>query len=123
MQIFPLALMAIIQILPESPRFYIYHDREEDAKNSLSIIYGEDESQSQFKQLKESQDKEPDSLTYLDLLTPGRKQFHPTILTIMAQVNQALTGYGAVSVYGPQILEVRRRSLLLPHYHSRAKNA
>lgn len=30
----------------------------------------------------------------------------PTILTIMGQVNQALTGYGAVSVYGPQIFEL-----------------
>lgn len=30
-------------------------------------------------------------------------QFHPTVVTVMGQVNQALTGYGAVSVYGPQI--------------------
>jgi hypothetical protein len=28
------------------------------------------------------------------------------MVTIMCQINQALTGYGAVSVYGPQIFEV-----------------
>lgn len=27
------------------------------------------------------------------------------MLTIMGQINQALTGYGAISVYGPQIFE------------------
>jgi hypothetical protein len=40
------------------------------------------------------------------MITPSHDQFHPTIITIMGQVNQALTGYGAVSVYGPQIFEV-----------------
>lgn len=40
------------------------------------------------------------------MLLPGRSQFHPTIVTIMGQINQALTGYGAVSVYGPQIFEL-----------------
>jgi hypothetical protein len=28
------------------------------------------------------------------------------MVTVMCQVNQALTGYGAVSVYGPQIFGV-----------------
>ena len=28
------------------------------------------------------------------------------MVTVMGQVNQALTGYGAVSVYGPQIFEL-----------------
>lgn len=41
-----------------------------------------------------------------DMLTPSHDQFHPTMLTVMGQVNQALTGYGAISVYGPQIFEL-----------------
>ena len=40
------------------------------------------------------------------MISPKGAQFHPTIVTIMGQVNQALTGYGAVSVYGPQIFEL-----------------
>lgn len=34
------------------------------------------------------------------MFTPSHDQFHPTMLTVMGQVNQALTGYGAISVYG-----------------------
>jgi hypothetical protein len=33
-------------------------------------------------------------VSYKDMLTPGHAQFHPTMLTIMGQINQALTGYG-----------------------------
>ena len=39
------------------------------------------------------------------MLLPKGPQFHPTVVTVMGQVNQALTGYGAVSAYGPQIFE------------------
>ena len=40
------------------------------------------------------------------MIWPGSEQWHQTVITIMGQVNQALTGYGAVSVYGPQIFEL-----------------
>src|ERR1700733_3041874 len=40
------------------------------------------------------------------MLWPSGSQFHPTVITVMGQVNQELTGYGAVSVYGPQIFEL-----------------
>jgi len=51
-------------------------------------------------------DKSDEKIGYSDILIPGGLQFHPSIVTIMGQVNQALTGYGAVSVYGPQIFEL-----------------
>lgn len=97
MNIFPVALMSLISFLPESPRFYIYHDREEDAASALKTIYGDD-YEDKLDELKESSKNEPDGISYTDMLTPGHDQFHPTVLTVMAQVNQALTGYGAVSV-------------------------
>jgi len=106
MNIFPIALMSLIQFLPESPRFYIYHGREEDATDALKKIYGSDDAKSKLKELQEAHDKEPSSISYTNMLTPGHDQFHPTFLTIMAQINQALTGYGAISVYGPQIFEL-----------------
>lgn len=107
MQVFPLTLIALVKILPESPRFFIYNEREDEAKQSLKRIYGDDEYESKFNELKESNKREGSAnVSYANMFTPSHDQFHPTVLTIMAQVNQALTGYGAVSVYGPQIFEV-----------------
>jgi MFS family permease len=109
MQVYPLGLLAFIQKLPESPRWFIYHDKEEEAKRSLADIMGDDEVDDKCKELVDSHKQETESggsVGYIDMLTPGHAQFHPTVITIMGQVNQALTGYGAVSVYGPQIFEL-----------------
>jgi len=105
MQVYPVLLMAVVERLPESPRWFIFHERQDDAKEALNDIYG-DEGQERFDELLESHEKEKDeSVGYFDMLNPYHPQFHPTMVTVMCQVNQALTGYGAVSVYGPQIFE------------------
>lgn len=104
MQVYPLALLAVIGTLPESPKWFIYNERDDDAKAALLDIYrdGEDgEGERKFEELRERHNKEVNEpVSYWDMLTPGHAQFHPTIITIMVQINQALTGYGAVSVYG-----------------------
>ncbi|KAF1831113.1 general substrate transporter [Decorospora gaudefroyi] len=106
MQVYPVLLMAVVKRLPESPRWFIFHDRQEDAKEALNDIYG-NEGKEKFDELLEQHEKEKDeSVGYFDMLTPSHPHFHPTMVTIMCQVNQALTGYGAVSVYGPQIFEL-----------------
>ena len=56
--------------------------------------------------VKAHEDESSHSVGYSDMLIPWGVQFHPTMVTVMGQVNQALTGYGAVSVYGPQIFEL-----------------
>lgn len=107
MQIYPILLLSFIERLPESPRWFVSHDRTDDAKNALDTIYGEEDGEDKAKELIESHNNESDkSVSYTDMFTPSHAQFHPTMLTIMGQVNQALTGYGAVSVYGPQIFEL-----------------
>lgn len=109
MQIFPLSLMAIIGRLPESPRFHIMHDQKDEASAAIKRIFDDDEEvKKRVKELVEAHEQESSaSVSYIDMIfKPSSEQFHPTMLTIMAQVNQALTGYGAVSVYGPQIFEV-----------------
>ena len=106
MQVFPLSLLAVINLLPESPRWFMFHDKKDEAENSLFFMYGKDEGSEKLKELEKSQKGEGQNIGYKDMLNPRHSQFHPTFLTIMGQVNQALTGYGAVSVYGPQILEV-----------------
>ena len=50
------------------------------------------------------------------MLMPGGVQFHPTMVTVMGQVNQALTGYGAISVYGPQIFELLGLGVMVSEY-------
>ncbi|THV74383.1 general substrate transporter [Aureobasidium pullulans] len=107
MQVYPVLLMAFIGILPESPRWLVSHDRKDDAKAALARIYGEDQAKETLDNLIESNDNESSkSVSYTNMLTPGHAQFHPTMITVMGQINQALTGYGAVSVYGPQIFEL-----------------
>lgn len=106
MQVYPVLLMAFVERLPESPRWFIFQDRREDAKAALEEVYG-DEAEERLDGLVEQHEKEKEeSVGYLDMLNPWHAQFHPTMVTVMCQVNQALTGYGAVSVYGPQIFEV-----------------
>ncbi|KAF1929252.1 general substrate transporter [Didymella exigua CBS 183.55] len=106
MQVYPVVLMALVGTLPESPRWLIFNDKQDEAKNALEQIYG-DEGKQQFDDLVEAHEKEQgDSVGYFDMLNPYHPQFHPTMVTIMGQINQALTGYGAVSVYGPQIFQL-----------------
>ncbi|KAI0132953.1 general substrate transporter [Xylariales sp. AK1849] len=114
MQLYPLALIACIKTLPESPRWFIYHGRHDEARKALESIYGgkygdgeEGEGDRQFEELRKVHEEESDlNVSYWDMFTPGHAQFHPTVITVMVQINQALTGYGAVSVYGPQIFEL-----------------
>lgn len=112
MQVYPVLLLALVNRLPESPRFYAMNDQEDEAKRSLERIYGEgDDAKKQLEELMKSAKDEGGSSSYAEMLTPSNDLFHPSMITIMGQVNQALTGYGAVSVYGPQIFEVRITSI------------
>ncbi|KAK5115394.1 hypothetical protein LTR85_009854 [Meristemomyces frigidus] len=107
MQAYPLTLLLIFERLPESPRWFISHERHDDAKKSLVAIMGEEDGKKKFEELTEQASNESDaSVGYKDMFTPGHPQFHPTMIVVLGQVNQALTGYGAVSVYGPQIFEL-----------------
>ncbi|KAI6898330.1 general substrate transporter, partial [Hortaea werneckii] len=51
MQVYPFSLLAIFKSLPESPRWFMFHEREEDAKKSLDLILGEEEAEKKFKEL------------------------------------------------------------------------
>ena len=107
MQIYPVLLLSFIYRLPETPRWFIFNSREDDAKGALTDIYGEDEMKGKYDELVQAHEEESShSVGYMDMIIPGGSQFHPTMVTVMGQVNQALTGYGAVSVYGPQIFEL-----------------
>ncbi|KAF2636495.1 general substrate transporter [Massarina eburnea CBS 473.64] len=106
MQVYPLLLMAFIGELPESPRWFIHHGRQTDAQAALNDIFG-NEGDARLDELLDVHEKEKgQNVGYFDMLKPSHPQFHPTVVVIMGQINQALTGYGAVSVYGPQIFRL-----------------
>ncbi|CAJ2503653.1 Uu.00g110470.m01.CDS01 [Anthostomella pinea] len=107
MQAFPILLVSTISRLPESPRWYISMDRKDDARRALAALHGDAKAEDMLDEIHRAQQEESDEkIGYIDMLVPGGSQFHPTMLAVMGQVNQALTGYGAVSVYGPQIFEL-----------------
>ncbi|KAL8929500.1 MAG: hypothetical protein Q9208_001169 [Pyrenodesmia sp. 3 TL-2023] len=107
MQVYPVLLLSFIYRLPESPRWFIFHKREDDAREALVDIYGKGEADGKFDDLQQaSKDESASSIGYSDMIFPSGQQFHETMVTVMGQVNQALTGYGAVSVYGPQIFQL-----------------
>ncbi|KAI5370336.1 putative major facilitator, sugar transporter, major facilitator superfamily [Septoria linicola] len=116
MQAYPISLFGFIYWLPESPRWYVHHDRTDDATQSLKEIMGEEDAKKKCEELVKASEEESDDIGYKEMFTPGHTQFHPTMLTIMGQVNQALTGYGAVSVYGPQIFEQLGYGVRLSEY-------
>jgi sugar porter (SP) family MFS transporter len=107
MQIYPVLLLAFVGRLPESPRWLLSNGKKDKAKKAMMAISGAEDGDQKFKDLVESHEQESDKpVGYMDMLNPKHAQFHPTVITIMGQINQALTGYGAVSVYGSQIFEL-----------------
>jgi hypothetical protein len=95
MQLFPLGLLAFVGELPESPRWLAGKGKQEEATEALKRFHDEDTAKKRSEELVKAAEEEADeSVSYKDMLTPGHTQFHPTMLTIMGQVNQALTGYG-----------------------------
>lgn len=96
MQVYPFGLLLIFESLPESPRWFLMHEMHEEAEKSLIKIMGEEDGKAKLEELQESaKQEEDDTAGYLEMLfKPSSPQFHPTMITVMGQVNQALTGYG-----------------------------
>ena len=121
MQVYPVLLLSFIYRLPETPRWFIFHERDEDAKGALTDIYGEKDMKAKYDELVQAhEDESSHSVGYSDMIFPSGPQFHQTVVTVMGQVNQALTGYGAVSVYGPQIFELLGLGVTTSEYLTQA---
>jgi Sugar (and other) transporter len=118
MQVYPIMLFAVSARLPETPRWLVLHDQKDKAKKSLTRVFGEDGAQDRLDDLisAHEQEQKDGMASYSDMLFPSGNQFHPTVITVMGQINQALTGYGAVSVYGPQIFELLGFAVMTAEY-------
>jgi Sugar (and other) transporter len=99
--------MSFISRLPESPRYFMSKEQKYEAQKVLEELWSRKDAKSKLDDLQEAQDNESNAkVGYKDMLLPSGSQFHPSMVTAMGQINQALTGYGAVSVYGPQIFQL-----------------
>lgn len=118
MQVYPILLFSGTTLLPETPRWFVLHDKIDRAKRAIGKVWGEESVDSKIESLTEAHknEQEEGEPTYADLCFPSGSQFHSTAITVMGQVNQALTGYGAVSVYGPQIFELLSFSVTTSEY-------
>lgn len=100
MQIYPILLFTGVNLLPETPRWLVSNGDEKRAKKAIARVFGEDVVDDRIQELTEAHKREEEdgTVSYANMLWPSGSQFHPTVITVMGQVNQALTGYGAVSV-------------------------
>ena len=120
MQIYPVLLFAGVNLLPETPRWLVMHGDDKRAKKAIAKVFGKDAVEDRISELTEAHEREQKdgSVGYADMLWPSGSQFHPTVITVMGQVNQALTGYGAVSVYGMSFSKRPRMFLSSLHAYS-----
>lgn len=117
MQIFPIALVSVLNLLPESPRWFIFHEKHDEAEEALNTMYSSDDAKSKLKELQDAADEEgSQEIGYSHMLNPKDESWHPTVITIMGQVNQAFTGIGAISVYGSQLFVLLGRSTTTAEY-------
>ena len=94
MQIYPVLLLSFIYRLPETPRWLISKERDEDAHDALEDIYGKEDADAKLEELKSASEEEASqTVNYSDMILPSGSQFHPTVVTVMGQINQALTGF------------------------------
>ncbi|KAI0850824.1 hypothetical protein F5Y00DRAFT_260274 [Daldinia vernicosa] len=90
----------------------------DDAHMVLASLYGDDQADHKLEELQEVRQEEIDETAgcLVNMLCCGPGRFHPNMITIMVQFCQALTGAGAISVYGSQIFQLLGLSSWIAEY-------
>jgi len=89
-------------MVPRSPRWLMIKGREEEAKNILTRIHGEELANKEFAEIKESIQKEGKSVK----VSVFKKSLFPiVIIGTVISVLQQFTGINAVLYYGADIFE------------------
>ncbi|CAK7224533.1 hypothetical protein SCUCBS95973_005549 [Sporothrix curviconia] len=108
--VFALSTISLISLLPETPRWLLNHDRDEDAMEVLARLYAQDEAGTAERErvaivtaiaqerLAQEQLGGKSALRMV-FTNRGQRTFHRTCLGVGAQVMQQLSGINLVSYY------------------------
>jgi SP family xylose:H+ symportor-like MFS transporter len=97
-----LLFFVLLFMVPRSPRWLMIKGREEEAKNILTRIHGEELANKEFAEIKESIQKEGKSVK----VSVFKKSLFPiVIIGTVISVLQQFTGINAVLYYGADIFE------------------
>jgi sugar porter (SP) family MFS transporter len=103
-------LGAGILMMPESPRWLMVHDREEEARNSFGVLYGQSpfspEITAQIDEVKANLANERaglKSVSWFDIY--GKKHIGRTLISTMIMIGSAITGIQFVQPYATLFLK------------------
>jgi sugar porter (SP) family MFS transporter len=90
-------------VMPESPRWLVAHDLEEQARSVLGQLRYEDEVSPELWEIKNkvTEEQAEGEGTWLDLLRPENRMGYRTLLGAGLQVLQQLSGINAIMFFAP----------------------
>lgn len=101
-----------IQLCPESPRWLAMHGRYEEAREAVARVRGKTVAQKDpyveaeyYEILQAAEAEAQHSVTWLDVFRPQNKTLYRTILGMVLQMGQQLTGANYFFYYGTQIMK------------------
>jgi sugar porter (SP) family MFS transporter len=106
---FALVILAFVMFLPESPRWLILKGREEEAREVLACLMGDDTDEvfldTEFTAIKATV-LEMAKGSFRDMFTMGEdRHFHRTMLAYVNQMFQQISGINLITYYIPTLLE------------------
>ncbi|KAJ5501867.1 General substrate transporter [Penicillium fimorum] len=106
---FAAIILALVMFLPESPRWLILKGREEEAKEVLACLMGNETDESfidtEFTAIKATV-LEMATGSFRDMFTMGKdRHFHRTMLAYVNQMFQQISGINLITYYIPILLE------------------
>ncbi|CAP85507.1 Pc20g01780 [Penicillium rubens Wisconsin 54-1255] len=106
---FAAIILAFVMFLPESPRWLILKGREEEAKEVLACLMGDETDElfidTEFTAIKATV-LEMATGSFRDMFTMGEdRHFHRTMLAYVNQMFQQISGINLITYYIPTLLE------------------
>lgn len=101
-ELFPASVFLVaLMFIPESPRYYVVSDREEEALSVLNRLFGKDAAQVKLQEIKQSLAKDKHRPRLSDLLDKASRSVKPIVwVGLGLAIFQQLVGINVVFYYG-----------------------